>query len=72
MYWAITITQGHGSRLSTLWVIPMIVGAAGFVFSAVIFASSRRPAGTGNRTMDRAVSDTRGRTAKVHEEVHRG
>jgi hypothetical protein len=69
MYWAITTTQNHGFRLSTVGVILMVVGAVGFVVSGVIFASSRRPAGTGHRTMDRAVTDTQGRTAEVHEEV---
>jgi uncharacterized membrane protein YciS (DUF1049 family) len=69
MYWAITTTQGHGFRLSTVGVILMVVGAVGFVVSGIIFASTRRPAGTGNRTMDRAVTDTEGRTAEVHEEV---
>jgi hypothetical protein len=48
----------------------MIVGAAGLVISTVIFAMARRPAGTQNRTFDRAVTDTQGRTAEVHEEVH--
>lgn len=69
MYWAITTTSGHGFRLSTVGVILMVVGAVGFVASAVIFAASRRPVGAGHRTMDRAVTDERGRTAEVHEEV---
>ena len=69
MYWAITTTQGHGFRLSTVGVILMVVGAVGFVVSSIIYASSRRPVSAGNRTMDRAVTDTEGRTAEVHEEV---
>jgi len=69
LYWAVTTTSGHGFRLSTVGVILMVVGAIGFVVSGIIFASSRRPAGAGHRTMDRAVTDTQGRTAEVHEEV---
>jgi hypothetical protein len=67
MYWAVT-SQGHGFRLSTVGVILMVVGAIGLVISTVIFATSRRPAG--NRTYDKQVIDTQGRTAEVHEEVH--
>jgi uncharacterized membrane protein YciS (DUF1049 family) len=69
MYWAITTTQSHGFRLSTVGVILMVVGAVGFVVSGIIFASSRRQPGAGHRTMDRAVTDAQGRTAEVHEEV---
>jgi len=70
MYWAVTTTQNHGFRLSTVGVILMIVGAVGLVISTVIFATSRRPAGNRNRTYDKQVTDTAGRTAEVHEEVH--
>jgi uncharacterized membrane protein YciS (DUF1049 family) len=69
MYWAITTTQGHGFRLSTVGIILMVVGGIGFVVSGVIYASSRRSAGAGHRTVDRSVTDTQGRTAEVHEEV---
>ena len=69
MYWAVT-TQGHGFRLSTVGVILMVLGAVGLVTSTVIFATSRRPAGSRNRTYDKQVIDTAGRTAEVHEEVH--
>jgi len=69
MYWAVT-SQGHGFRLSTVGVILMVVGAVGLVISTVIFATSRRPAGSPNHTFDRQVIDTQGRTAEVHEEVH--
>ncbi len=69
MYWAVT-SQGHGFRLSTVGIILMVVGAVGLVISTVIFAMARRPAGSGNRTFDRSVTDTAGRTAEVHEEVH--
>jgi hypothetical protein len=70
MYWAITTTQGHGFRLSTVGVILMIVGAVGLAVSAAVFASSRRATGGGHRSYDREVTDTQGRTAAVHEEVH--
>ncbi|MHB8329103.1 MAG: hypothetical protein ACYDD6_05700 [Acidimicrobiales bacterium] len=63
MYWGITSTQGHGFRLSTVGVILMVVGAVGFVVSGFIFASSRRTGVPANRTMDRAVTDSQGRTA---------
>jgi hypothetical protein len=69
MYWAITTTQGHGFRLSTVGVILMVVGAVGFVASSIIYASSRRPVSAGHRTVDRSATDTEGRTAEVHEEV---
>jgi hypothetical protein len=69
MYWAVT-SQGHGFRLSTVGVILMVVGAVGLVISSVIFATSRQPAGNRNRTYDKQVTDTQGRTAAVHEEVH--
>jgi hypothetical protein len=48
----------------------MVVGAVGLVISTVIFATSRRPSGSRNRTYDKQVTDTAGRTAEVHEEVH--
>jgi hypothetical protein len=69
MYWAIT-AQGHGFRYSTIGVILMIVGVVGFIASAVIFATSRRPAGSRHRSYDREVTDAQGHTASVHEEVH--
>jgi len=69
MYWAVT-SQGHGFRLSTVGVILMIVGAIGFVASAVIFGTSGRPAGTHNRTFDSEATDSQGDQTTVHEEVH--
>ena len=72
MYWAVTSTQGHGFRISTVGVILMIVGAVGLAVSGAIFGSSRRTT-TGvrrSRTYDREVIDAQGRTAAVHEEVH--
>ncbi len=69
MYWAVT-SQSHGFRISTAGVILMVVGAIGLVISTVVFAVSRRPAGSRDRTYDRQVTDSAGRTAEVHEEVH--
>jgi apolipoprotein N-acyltransferase len=69
MYWAVT-SQGHGFRVSTVGVILMVVGAIGLVISTAVFAVSRRPAANRNRTYDKQVTDTAGRTAEVHEEVH--
>ena len=69
MYWAVTY-QGHGFRLSTVGIILMVVGAVGLVTSTIVFASSRRPAGSRNRTYDRQVTDSQGGATTVHEEVH--
>ena len=69
MAWGVT-SPGHGFRLSTVGVILLVVGAVGLVISSVIFATSRRPAGSRNRTYDKQVTDTQGRTTEVHEEVH--
>lgn len=68
MYWAVT-TQGSGFRLSTVGVILMVVGALGFVASAVVFGVSRRPSGDGHHTFDRQVTDAQGQSTAVHEEV---
>jgi hypothetical protein len=68
MYWAVTTTQDHGFRLSTVGVILMIVGAVGLVASAIVFATSRRS--TRHHTYDRAATDSLGRSTEVHEEVH--
>jgi hypothetical protein len=67
MYWAVTY-QGTGFRLSTVGLILMIAGAAGFVVSAIVFASSRRQVGTGTHSTDRQVTDSQGGTSSVHEE----
>ena len=74
LYWAVT-TQGTGFRVSTVGVILMIVGGVGFVASAIVFATSRRPAGSGHHSydrqvVDRQVVDAQGRSTEVHEEVH--
>ncbi|HLX87705.1 MAG TPA: hypothetical protein VKR22_04485 [Acidimicrobiales bacterium] len=71
LYWAITSTQGHGFRLSTVGVILMVAGAIGLVISATVFASSRRPAGSSrHHTYDREATNAQGQTTAVHEEVH--
>ena len=67
MYWAVTY-QGHGFRLSTVGLILMIAGAAGFVVSTIVFAVSRREVGTGTHSMDRQVTDSQGGSSSVHEE----
>ncbi len=69
LYWAVT-TQGTGFRISTVGVILMIVGGVGFVASAIVFATSRRPAGSRHHSYDRQVVDPQGRSTEVHEEVH--
>ena len=69
LYWAVT-SQGHGFRVSTVGVILMIVGGVGFVASAIVFATSRRPAGSGHHSYDRQAVDPQGRSSEVHEEVH--
>ena len=67
MYWAITY-HGTGFRFSTIGIILMIAGAAGFLVSAIIFATSRRQVGTGSHSMDRQVTDSQGRSSSLHEE----
>jgi hypothetical protein len=69
MYWAVT-SQGHGVRLSTVGVILMVVGAVGLVASGIVFATSRRPVGSGKRTFDRQATNAEGQSTEVHEEVH--
>ena len=67
MYWAVTY-QGHGFRLSTVGLILMLVGAAGFVVSTIVFSVSRREVGTGRHSMSRETTDSDGRSSSVHEE----
>jgi hypothetical protein len=68
MYWAVTY-QGHGFRLSTVGVILMIAGVAGFVVSSIVFGVSRRSVGSGRHSMNRQVVDPQGHTSSVHEET---
>lgn len=73
MYFAVTaqskaVAQNHGFSLSTLGVILMSAGAAGFVISALIFAVSRRSPSMPSQTMNREVVDSSGSRTLVHEE----
>jgi hypothetical protein len=67
MYWAVTY-QGTGFRLSTVGLILMIAGAAGFVVSAIIFSISRGPGRTQSHSMNRQVVDSAGNSSSVHED----
>ena len=69
MHWAVT-TTGHGFNVSTVGIILMIVGAIGLVASGIVFATSRRPVGSGKHTYDRQATDAQGQSTEVHEEVH--
>jgi len=68
MYWAVTY-QGTGFRLSTVGIILMIAGVAGFIVSSIVFAMSRQSVGAGHHTMDRQVVDPQGHTSSLHEET---
>ncbi|HUZ40267.1 MAG TPA: hypothetical protein VMU68_02605 [Acidimicrobiales bacterium] len=68
MYWAVTY-QGHGFRMSTVGLILMIAGAAGFVVSAIVFAVSRGPERTSRHTLDRQVVDSAGNSSSVHQDT---
>jgi hypothetical protein len=63
-------TEGIGFRISTVGVILMIVGGAGFVtstiFSRLVPTSGRQH----HHSYDRQVFDPQGRSSEVHEEVH--
>ena len=67
MYWAVTY-QGTGFRLSTVGIILMIVGAFGFVVSAIVFAVSRGPVRSTKHSMDRQVVDAQGNSSSIHED----
>ena len=67
MYWAVTY-QGHGFRLSTVGLILMIAGAAGFVVSSIVFGVSRGQVGGSRHSLDREVTDSGGQTSSVHEQ----
>ncbi len=68
MYWAVTY-HGTGFRFSTVGVILMIAGIAGFVVSSIVFGVSRKSVGTGRHTLDRRVVDPQGHVSSVHEET---
>jgi phosphate/sulfate permease len=72
MYWAVVAqtsnaVQHHGFRLSTVGVILMIAGAAGFIASAIVFSVSRRSPATRSHTTDRVSVDAAGGTTEMHE-----
>lgn len=67
MYWAVTY-PGHGFRMSTVGVILMVIGAFGFVASAIVFGVSRGSVGSGKHSLDREVVDSQGNTSSVHEQ----
>jgi hypothetical protein len=67
MYWAVTY-QGTGFRLSTVGVILMIAGVAGFIVSSIVFGISRQSVGGTHHSMDRQVVDPQGQTSSLHEE----
>jgi hypothetical protein len=67
MYWAVTNTQAHGFRLSTVGVILMVVGAIGLAVSATIFGTFRRTTGRRSHTYDREVTNAQGVVAEVHQ-----
>jgi hypothetical protein len=68
MYWAITY-QGTGFKISTIGVILMIAGIAGFVVSSIVFGVSRQSPGRGHHSTDRAVVDSAGNESSFHEET---
>jgi hypothetical protein len=47
----------------------MVVGALGFVASAIVFGTSRGSVGSRRRTYDREATDAQGASTTVHEEV---
>jgi hypothetical protein len=65
MYWAITAPT-HGFRLSTVGVVLMVAGAAGFLISAVLLATS---AGRSRSTFDQQSVNAQGVGTSVHEEL---
>ena len=68
MHWAVT-TSGHGFNVSTVGIILMVVGIIGLVVSGIVFATSRRPVGSGKRTYDHQATDAQGQSTAVHEAV---
>jgi predicted MFS family arabinose efflux permease len=71
MYWALTAqnaAQNSGFRLSTVGVILMIAGAAGFVVSMIVFIMSRRSPATSSSTVERTTKNEMGDTTELHEQ----
>ena len=72
LYWAVTAqnsnaVQNHGFKLSTIGLILLIAGGAGFVVSLGVFLASRRSPSNSGRTLDRETVDEAGRTTTLHE-----
>ena len=67
MYWAVTAPT-HGFRLSTVGVVLMVVGAAGFVISSAMYATSRAH-DRHRSTYERHAVDAQGQQTLVREEV---
>jgi phosphate/sulfate permease len=73
MYWGFTAqssvaAQNHGVRLSTIGIILMIAGVAGFLISSAVFAASRRRPSSSPQTVDREVVDSTGHKTMFHEQ----
>ncbi len=73
LYWGFTAqsavaAQNHGVRLSTIGIILMIAGIAGFLISTAVFAASRRRPSDPAQSVDREVVDSTGRKTVFHEE----
>ncbi|NNN08066.1 MAG: hypothetical protein HKL85_02595 [Acidimicrobiaceae bacterium] len=60
--------QNSGFRLSTVGVILMIAGAAGFVVSMIVFIMSRRSPATSSSTVERTTKNEMGDTTELHEQ----
>jgi hypothetical protein len=67
LYWAVTY-HGTGFRFSTIGVILMIAGIAGFIVSSIVVGTSRKGVTTGYHSLDRQVVDPQGRSSSVHLE----
>jgi hypothetical protein len=70
LYWVAT-HQGHGFRLSTLGLVLMIAGAAGYVVSSTVFGASRQSFGTNYNSPLLHVDgvDGQGQPNSEHEET---
>jgi phosphate/sulfate permease len=72
LYWAVTAqnsnaVQNHGFKLSTIGLILLFAGGAGFVVSLGVFVASRRSPSNSGHTLDRETVDEAGRTTTLHE-----
>jgi ABC-type branched-subunit amino acid transport system permease subunit len=70
MYWAVSANsaaQNGGFRLTTIGVILMIAGGAGFIVSVLVFTMSRRTPSMSKQTVDRSTKNETGETTELHE-----